>query len=126
MITQLEHALSVDPTTLVLLSYDELRRCMDAIFTFVQQQCAADPEVAQYIRAIFADRPCILHDRTLDEIRLDGGKRGGGVFLRAAQVAFEFQHNCAPYLYGLTSERSKRHGQVLSLIGVKPHFEVGD
>lgn len=129
MITQLEHALTLDPSVFSLPAYEKLRLCMDTIFTFIQKQCT-DDAVSQKVSKILADRPCILFDRTNVESRADKeGARtstGYGRFLRPSQVAFDFTFNCAPYLYGMPSERAKKHERLLSLIGVKPCFEVCD
>jgi len=105
----MEHALAVEPSKLTETAYTELQHCLDAIYLFLQTECASDPEIAESIRNILSDRPCILYQ---------------GSYLCARQVALEFPYNCAPYLYGLPVEFTKKHAALLKLIGVKQRFEV--
>ena len=113
VMTQLEHALLVDPATLPEegKEYDELQRTLYAIYNFVQDKCSVDQSCAETVVNCLSSRPCVLI---------------GNEYQTSDRVAFNFPYECAPYLYSLPHDITRRYRPLMKLLGVKEKFEVAD
>ena len=111
VMTQLEHVLNADIQQLSSAECEELRRCLLAVYGYLEEQCQTDESTFQLVRDILASRPCILLDREL---------------VTPNVVATNVPYSCAPYLYALPAELASRYPVLMNAIGVRSTFDVGD
>ena len=111
VLTQLEHVLNADIQKITAREYEELKRCMHAIYSYLQDEFSADETMIEPVRIILAGRPCILMDRELVTPNI---------------VATDVLYSCAPYLYALPSGLAKKYPLVMNIVGVRSKFDVDD
>jgi len=111
VMTQLEHVLNADIHKLTLRQFEHLKRCVHAIYSYLQDQCATDETTSNLVQNVLAGRPCILLDREL---------------VTPNVVATEVPYCCAPYLYALPSGLAKKYPLLMSSVGVRSKFDVDD
>lgn len=111
VMTQLEHALNADLQQLTHRQFEELKRCMHALYSFLQDQCSTDETMITLMQSVLAGRPCILLDREL---------------VLPSMVATEVPYSCAPYLYALPAGLAKKYPLMMNAVGVRSKFNVDD
>ena len=111
VMTQLEHVLNADIQNLTVSQCEELKQCVHAIYTYLEDQCLTDDSTVDLVRSILGGRPCIFLDRELVTPDL---------------VATNALYSCAPYLYALPAALSSRYPVLMNVVGVRSKFNVDD
>ena len=110
VMTQAQHALMLEPRSLSDASYRRLQAIMSDIWQFLQERYRQDERLAEQLAQAFSRQPCVLIERQLLLPRL---------------VSVQPPLQCQPYLHTVPPELSK-FSTVLSLVGVKAHFDAAD
>lgn len=111
VITQFEHVLNADMQKLTDGQFEELKRCMCAIYGYLERECSANEMAVDLVRTILAGRQCILLDREL---------------VSPNKVASNVPFSCAPYLYALPSKLASNYPLLMNLVGVRTDFDIDD
>ena len=112
IMTQLEHALVVDPKELTSpRARDDLNRSCLKIYDFLQMKCMEEEDTAEFVTVALGERKCILV---------------GDEFLTPSQLSFSSVANCAPFLYGVPGDMVRRFKPLFKQLGVRSEFSVSD
>lgn len=90
--------------------YKDVHRICMAVYELLQFRCETE-EIRQKVIDRLQNKPFLLCH---------------GKFLLPSQIAFEFQQNCAPYLYSVPDNLRKNYEKFLRMMGVRDHFEASD
>lgn len=101
----------ISPASQALLNtndFDEIQKLSFKVCEFLQSKCGNA-----------ADRRILKSDLPTKNFILAHNR-----FLSPGQVAFKFLHNCVPYLYSLPDYHKRNFTELLSIAGVKDHFDA--
>ena len=90
---------------------DEVQKMCYSIYTFLQMKAEGSSVHRQTLEEALSNRYFVL---------------AHGRFLSAKQLAFEFSHNCAPYLYTVPEIYGRHYAGLLKVAGVRQRFEAKD
>ena len=88
----------------------EMQRVCCSIYEFLENKCNKK-EARETITRALKNKPSIL-----------AFKR----FIRPQQMAVNFPHNCAPYLFCLSESYKRNYGDLMETLGVKEEFDTED
>jgi len=88
--------------------FDDFQRVVTRVSDVLQSNCN-DVVLRKRIGDSLCDTPFILIC---------------GQLVRSSQVAFNFMHNCLPYLCGVPETQRQRIGDLLTVAGVRDHFDT--
>ncbi len=89
-------------------SHDTVQQLCAAMYTYLQAQCALDTDsIHQHLRN---KKFIMCYNR----------------FLSPNQLALNFSHNCAPYLYSLPEFYRRHFLELMTVVGVQQEFETND
>ena len=110
VLTQFEHLLILQPSSLDDAEYDSLRSACFSIYSYMQSKCR-DEDVADLIQSALSHRPSILIHRH---------------FHPPHKVAFGRGSDSEPYLHRLPTEMARWYEPLMVILGVRQHFETAD
>ena len=110
VLTQFEHMLVLELSSLKDAEYDSLQSACFSIYSFLQRRCQAN-EVACLVQSALDSRPCIL-------VRPQ--------FQPPHKVAFCSGSDCEPYIYTMPAEITRLYKPLMKVLGVRDYFETTD
>ena len=92
---------------------DEVQKICNAIYEHLQEVIETEES---------KDTAIMIIDRLKDQPFIFCN----GLFLKPRQVAFDFPHHCAPYIFGLPEIMKRSFGMLFTKVGVRETFETKD